>query len=254
MNQLVDLIIFVYGLFVGSFVNVVIDRIPNGESIIWGRSHCDYCQKKLNWYELIPVFSFLWLGRKCRKCKKTLSWQYPVVEILTGFIFISLYSFTQFSIFQFILLLSIFIGMEVVFIIDLKYGIIPDELVLFLVLSSIFYKIIYFPDKLLFSIICGIAYSSFFLLLTILTKGRGMGLGDVKLAFFIGLFLGFPDTVLSFYLAFLTGAAVSIILILTGKKGFGNTIPFGPFMVISVIISYLFHAELWSIAGKYLGI
>src|SRR5689334_11554919 len=133
-------IIFLLGLCVGSFLNVLIDRIPRGESILFGRSHCDFCKKKLAWYELIPVASFVLQRGRCRKCKKFIGWRYSLVEFLTACLFIYLflfssYSFTQYLVFSkeylanVIFWLIIMSSLIVIFFTDIQYGIIPDKVV-----------------------------------------------------------------------------------------------------------------------------
>src|SRR3989344_1536255 len=127
-------LIFILGLTVGSFLNVLIDRLPNDKSIL-GRSYCDHCKKTLSWKDLIPVVSFVILRGKCRYCHTRLSYQYPLVELLTGFLFILTYQFAtlnfQFSIFNFQLIYYLLIVscLIVVFFTDLKYGIIPDKII-----------------------------------------------------------------------------------------------------------------------------
>ena len=201
------------GLSVGSFLNVVIDRIPHGKSIIRGRSHCDFCQHQLIWYDLIPLFSFILLKRRCRYCHKLLSFQYPLVELLTGLLFVSTYFLP--TLLYYLIIIS---GLIAIFFTDLKYRIIPDQILIILIMTALFFE--FFLDRLLIfnHLLSGFALFAIFLGLLLLTRGRGMGFGDVKLAFFMGLFLGFPKVMTAFYLAFLTGAVFSLILIVIGRK------------------------------------
>lgn len=253
------ILIFILGLFVGSFLNVIIDRTGKNESFISGRSHCEFCNKKLKWVDLIPLLSYFFLKGKCRYCNKKLSYQYPIIEIITGILFlisfiyaINIYSLPSIS-FIFMLLFSIIVSCSLllVFMIDLKFGIIPDRIIFFSVVVTAIYLL--FAGGFLHNLLTAIASCAFFLLLVVITKGRGMGVGDAKFAFLIGLLLGFPFTIISIYLAFLTGAIVSIILILAGKKKFKkDTIPFGPFLAICTLLVFFIGNKLLEILLKVL--
>ncbi|MDP3988393.1 MAG: prepilin peptidase [Candidatus Levybacteria bacterium] len=264
MELFLVLVIFILGLCVGSFLNVVIDRLPKGESIVKGRSYCDKCRKKLKWYDLIPLFSFLVLKRKCRNCNSSISFYYPIVELTTGLLFV--FVFFTFNNFQFsslrqgfveqaALVFQLFLisSLVVIFFTDLKYEIIPDAIVfpsVFIVFAYLFLN----HGSLFFNyfLTAGGAFL-FFLLLFLITRGRGMGFGDVKFSFLMGLLLGFPKIVVSLYLAFLTGALISLILVIWGKKKFiGGTIPFGPFLVLGTLISLFFADKILKLASPFL--
>lgn len=256
--------VFLVGTFIGSFLNVVIDRVPHKKSIVHGRSHCDNCGEKLKWIDLIPIVSFLVLNGKCRFCRKEISLYYPLVEALTGFWFavVALIIFGYdtllladprylVSAFYF---LSIISSLIVIFFVDLKYGIIPFSVVAFaLIVTLIWYALFPFlqfsPVELPFItvredyfvnyLLSGIGASLSFFLLFVITKGRGLGFGDVVYVFLMGFILGFPKIILGLYFAFLTGAIISLILVLAGTKKVKGTIPFGPFLVSGTIISLL---------------
>lgn len=238
--------LFLLGLSVGSFLNVLIDRLPKGESVIRGRSYCDHCRHKLSWYDLIPLLSFIILGRKCRYCGTLISWQYPIVELITGLAFV--YSCS--SVYLFIIVS----GLIVIFFTDFKYRIIPDQVVFILIITSLLYLILYQSPFLPNHLLSGATMSILFLTLVILTRGKGMGLGDVKFSFFMGIFLGFPKIIVAFYLSFLTGAVVSAILVIAGKKKMKSTIAFGPFLVIATFMSFFYGDQLWNIFKGILGI
>lgn len=242
---------FILGLFFGSFLNVVIYRLPQKKSFLGGRSKCLKCKKEIKWYDLIPVFSYALLSGKCRYCKISLSLQYPVVELLTGILFAATFyflfllheSFDFVFITSLLFYLLIISSLITIFFIDLKHGIIPDKILLFALFVSAVYLLIN-PQLIPPHLLGGLLGFSLLFVLFIGTKGKGMGFGDVKMAFILGVFLGPLKVVLGLYLAFLTGGIVSIILILWGKKKFfGDTIPFGPFLVIGALLS-LFFAEL----------
>jgi leader peptidase (prepilin peptidase)/N-methyltransferase len=237
------LLLFIAGLFFGSFLNVLVDRIPRNENFIKGHSHCEFCKKTLQWHDLIPVLSFVFLKGKCRYCKHTLSILYPVMEISTGLLFVLTYLFIpSFSIVSVLYYLFIISGFIVIFFTDLKSGIIPDKILLPAILVTFLYLLIINPSSLIINILCGLGAFLFFVTIAVvfkvLTKKDSLGGGDIKLVFLLGLFLGFPGIVISLYIAFLTGALVGIILILWGKKRFKTaTLPFGPFLILGTIFS-----------------
>lgn len=250
------LLIFLYGLVIGSFLNVVIDRIPREESLITKRSHCESCQHTLHWHDLIPVVSYVFLKGKCRYCHRAIGWQYPLIELLTGVLFASVYFFLfrqqllhglsvklLFTFFYELFIVSSFIA---IFFIDLKYGIIPDVIVYPAVFITFIYMLLLQPALFAQNILVGICACTFFFFLFAITKGRGMGLGDVKLAFLLGFFLGYPQIIIALYTAFLTGAVIACILIVARKKKFrGSTIPFGPFLVLGAMISIFSGQWIW---------
>lgn len=231
---------FLFGLAFGSFANVLIDRLPNGASIL-GRSSCDHCKKTLRWYELIPVVSYALQGGRCRRCKKSLSIQYPLVELATGFLFTYIYAFTGFTLLG-LSLLVIGFSLLVILIADLKYMIIPDGMLIAMLVGII---IGFFVENIPWStiqahLLSGMLASAGFYGLWRATGGRGMGFGDVKLVGVLGLLLGFPDIVVALYGAFLTGAVVGVILILGSKRSMKSAIPFGPFLIGGALFALRF--------------
>lgn len=256
--------IFLLGCIVGSFLNVVIDRLPAGQSIVYPPSHCPHCRHKLAFYDLIPLFSFFYLGGKCRYCKKKISWYYPLIEATTGALFVvtvilhpGVFGFSGVA--YVIYLLFIISSLITIFFIDLKYGIIPFKIVVFaLVIITLKYLLISFtcfrgiasvvPGGLAMTSGCGVPFLNYlfsgvgvfivFFILFLVTRGRGMGFGDVVFSLLMGYVLGFPKIVLGVYIAFLTGAIVSLILVVARRKKFkGGIIPFGPFLVTGTLVS-----------------
>lgn len=260
MYHLQIIILFILGLCVGSFLNVLIDRLPRNKPIFLSRSYCDYCHRRLAWYDLIPILSFMILEGECRYCMKRISWQYPTVELITGMLFILVLTSINRLIDVTYLLptlvynLIIISGLIVIFFTDLKYRIIPDQILGILILNSLIFFILTNPQKLVIHLLSGSIFFLIFLGLVVVTSGKGMGLGDVKYAFYMGLQLGFPIIIIAFYLAFLTGALLSLILIITGRKTMKSTIAFGPFLAISTFISLFYGQELWFIFKKFMGI
>lgn len=249
-------IVFILGLFVGSFLNVLVDRIPKGESPIKGRSYCDKCKKTLVWYDLIPLISYMSLKGKCRHCKTSLSFYYPIVELATGVLFAAAVFFLggiTISVIYYLFLMS---GFIVIFFADLKYGIIPDKIIFSSIVISLIY-LFFIPfgsaqgehnSLFLIHLFAAVGAGLFFLFLFLVTQGRGMGFGDVKFSFLMGLVLGFPNIVVGLYVAFLTGAIVGCILILWRKKRiFGTAIPFGPFLIIGSLTAIFFGEKILQI-------
>lgn len=257
------IVIFIFGLFLGSFLGVVADRIQRNETIIKGRSHCENCKKELGLLDLLPVLSFLFLKGKCRYCKAKLSLLYPIIEISTGILFALTYIFlihnSEFIIQNLIYYLFIISSFIVIFFTDLKYGIIPDKIVVPAVVITFGWLMVngsWFMVNHLFS---AIGAFLFFVVISyvfyILTKKQGMGGGDIKLSFLLGLILGFPGILVSLYLAFLTGAIIAIILILWKKKAFlKDSLPFGPFLITGSLISLFWGNYIYSLALNLLGV
>jgi len=234
VNALMNLFVFILGAIIGSFLNCVIYRLEIRKSFIKGRSFCPHCKHALSFLDLIPVFSFFFLGGKCRYCKKPISIQYPLVELTTAIIFFLIFNF-QFSI------LNVFIAclLIIIFVYDLKHFIIPDEAILLGVMACLFN--IFFDKLLITSYFWGaIIASGFFLLIYLVSKGKWMGFGDVKLAFLMGLFLGFPAVLIALFLSFFIGSIVGLIQIGLGKKTMKSEIPFGPFLVTGTFIAMFF--------------
>lgn len=238
---------FVLGLMVGSFINVLADRLPVGENVLWGRSHCDYCKKTLHWYELVPVLSFLIQGGRSRCCRKKLSAQYPAVELATAIFFGFIAGFSGLPAVPLAGMLVVCSSFLVIFIADCKYQIIPDSMVIMALAGSVFVLLGTGAD-IRQHVVTGVTGMTFFYLLWLGTHGRGMGFGDVKLAGVLGVLLGYPLTIIALYVAFLTGAICGVILILAGLKRLKSKIAFGPFLLLGTVAAYVFNSEwmkLW---------
>ncbi len=270
MGTLADIIVFIFGTIIGSFLNVVILRFRSGRSL-GGRSGCMTCAKTLTWHELIPIGSFLTQRGKCSGCRTKISVQYPIVEALTGFLFVSLlWKFEYllpgnpalfailFSYYGFIF--SLFIVLSVY---DIRHKILPDTLV-FLFASVAFIGMFFIlGDAIVFHLpsfsqfLAGILLPAPFTLLWLYSKGKWMGLGDAKfmigIGFLLGLSLGFTAILLSFWI----GAVVSILIVLLapyfGKKGvhLKTAIPFGPFLALGAILVFLFNFDFTSIGNLF---
>ena len=241
---------FLVGLIIGSFLNSVIYRIaafkegeprPDGlgrekrDSLFWGRSYCPHCRKTLSWLELIPVMSFIFQKGKCKHCQKKISKQYIVVEIVTGVLFASFYGLqvTSYGL-QAIPWLIIISCLIIIFFYDLKHSIIPDQVVYFGIVVAVL------GFLTLNSFLAALVAGAFFLSLVLISREHWMGMGDVKLAVFMGLILSWPNILTALFLAFFLGAILSIFLIVTKIKTFKSEIPFGPFLVIATFVAIFF--------------
>lgn len=256
--------IFVLGLCCGSFVNMLVYRtavayeLTKSKGIkkiksssflkmLGGRSFCDDCGRQLKWYENIPVISWLIQKGKTRCCQKKLSVLYPIVEIVTGILFLLLFR-SQISDLRSQILFLVLGFVVIVFLVfsavfDLKYMILPDFSTVVLVSSGlVLWCVRYFGN--LDYILSGLGAFGFLGLLYLITKGKGMGLGDVKLAIFMGLFLGWQKTILAFYVAFILGAGVSLVLMLFKKAGRKSIIAFGPFLILGVFVAWFWGNEI----------
>ncbi len=241
--------IFILGTTIGSFLNVIIDRPIKGKSIL-GRSKCDYCGKKLLWYDMFPVISFFLLKGKSRCCQKKLSWQYPLVEFLTGLTFILVFFFNDSfykNLLETFFLLGIISCFIVIFVSDFKYHLIADGVLIGLFVFSLFFNLNnYFLENNLFllkeNFVSGLVVGLPIFLIYFLSKERAMGLGDVYLSAIIGFLLGWKKGFLALYIAFLLGAIFGLMLILLKKKKLKSKIAFGPFIVIGSM-TMLFYGD-----------
>lgn len=243
---MVGFIAFLFGVCIGSFLNVVIDRFPIGQSIAKGRSYCDFCHSSLRWYELIPVFSWIIQLGKCRRCKKRLSFQYPLIELVTGLGFLCIALFAvSFSV-KFIISLVLFSLLLVTLVIDLKYELISDIHMLLLCIAIGFFHFESFQTLSVYIpyLLSGLGAACIFLLFWAFSKGKAMGFGDVELAFVLGFFVGFPAIIFGLYIAFLTGAFVGVILIVRGNKTLKSHVPFGPFLIVGTGVAMLYSTQI----------
>jgi len=227
-------VIFIFGLVVGSFLNCVIYRL----ALPRGRSFCPHCKHILSWQDLIPVLSFLILRGKCRYCQKKISFQYPLVEIATGLLFVLIFWHLDFGFdlaFGFWILISCFL--IIIFVYDLKHFIIPDKIIYPAIAVVFIYNVLQGPALLMGSGLAAILAAGFFLSIVLVSRGCWMGLGDVKLAFLMGLFLGFPNILIALFFAFLIGAIIGVGLILAKRKTLKSEVPFGPFLVTGTFVA-----------------
>ncbi len=256
MTTLFSIIIFILGTSVGSFLNCIIYRLPKEKSFLKGRSYCPRCSHKLAWYDLIPILSFLIQRGKCRYCNKRISLQYPLVELITGVLFVLIFNFSFQDSFQqgkqlldfsfhnltyFIYLLIISSFLVIIFVSDLKRFIIPDKIIYPACLSALIFNsysgfIQGKFDILKQSLLSAVLTSFLFFLLFLFSRGKWLGFGDVKLVFFMGLFLGYPEILAALFFSFFIGGIIGLGLMIFGKAGLKTEIPFGPFLIIGTLI------------------
>ena len=238
---LVSLFALVLGLLVGSFLNVCIYRIPLGKTIVKGRSYCPSCGALIRWYQNIPVVSFLVLGGRCASCKTRISPIYPVVELITGLLFLA--AFLKIGPTVDFLILAILTAVLIVISgIDLAHRIIPDGLVLFLLglgVIQLLYQVLVL-DTRWYVYVIGFFAASVPLLLLGLLYPDGMGGGDIKLMAAAGLILGYKLILLALFLGAIYASLYSLFLIVSRKGGLKSEIPFGPYLSAGI-----FTAALW---------
>ena len=234
-------IVFLYGIIIGSFLNVCIWRVPRGESILFPASHCPCCGKGLRFYDLVPILSYISTKGKCRYCGEKISIQYPLVELVNGGLYLLILQKYGFSLdlVMYCLLGSLLL---VIGIVDYYSQIIPNEFIItgfgiLLILNIKSY--INHPTLMIGGVIGLILGGGFFLFLAIITNG-GMGGGDIKLMALLGLWLGWRLILLVMLLSFVLGAGVSLILISLKIKGKKDYIPFGPFIGVATLLTVLY--------------
>lgn len=255
------ILVFILGLVIGSFLNCVLYRSNQKESFLKGRSYCPNCQHTLEWYDLIPLLSFLFLGGRCRYCHKKISWQYPVVEAITGLVFVFIYNYFKINLLEqgfsynfyqvifYWLIASIFV---LIFVYDLKYYLILDKFIIagivcVLVWQGLNYSLglLSFKEWLTY-FYSGLGAALFFFCFWFFSRGQAMGFGDVKLAFFLGLLLGFPNILLAIFIGSVLGAIIGLILVGTKKKKIKSAVPFGPFLVVGSFATIFYGSEIFN--------
>ncbi|MEK7095478.1 MAG: prepilin peptidase [Patescibacteria group bacterium] len=260
MNSLFLLFSFILGTLIGSFLNVVALRYNTGMTLK-GRSKCFSCSKVLTPLELIPVFSFLMQGGSCKKCKSKISWQYPIIEILAGLLFVLIfYFFPPVSIASgFLTVFYLFITslLLVITIYDIKHKIIPNSLVYTFAIVA-FIKMFIAPDLSFqipetLNLLSGVIVALPFAFLWFVSKGTWMGLGDAKLALGIGWTLGLIPAISAIVFAFWIGALVSVVwmLIVFKKIKARYEIPFGPYLILGMYIVLFTSINFLNVSGFF---
>lgn len=229
-------VFFFLGTIFGSFLNVVIYRIPRNESIVHGRSHCPNCNHVLSPLELIPIISYLFLNAKCKECKTSISIRYPLIELLTGILFVISYNTFGISL-QLILANALSLVLISITMIDIDTMEIKDRFQIILLLLA-FINLFISPYPILDHLIGFFIISILFYIIAVLTDG--MGGGDIKLIAIGGFLLGYKATLVAFFIASVTGSILALYLLIFKKSNRKAQIAFGPFLCIGIYIAYHF--------------
>lgn len=238
-----------FGLVFGSFFNVVGLRIPKKESIVHPPSHCTTCNRRLTAIDLIPVFSYLFLGGKCRTCHSKISPIYMVTELVTGVLFA--FAVWKVGINVELAVALLFISLLAIIVVsDIAYMLIPDKVLLFFLPLLVLGRIVSPLEPWWDSILGAVVGFGILFLIAIISKG-GMGGGDIKLFFLIGLVLGTLQTLLTLFIASVIGMIVGIVVLKVRGKGRKTPVPFGPSIALAAIIVY-FYGQ--TIIDAYMGL
>lgn len=260
MDIIIFSIFFLLGLVIGSFLNVVILRL-NTHKTFGGRSFCFSCREEIRWYDLVPVFSYCFLSGRCRHCKTGISFQYPLVEFVTGLAFLLLFLKFEYVFYVDPIMFAFTYGyyatmfslLLVITVYDIRHKIIPD--VLSLIFGTLAFAGVFTFSEFMFNVhmpslyeFSGALLALPFAFFWLVSGGRWMGFGDAKLTLGLGLFLGLAFGLSAVVLAFWIGAVVGILLIMLQKiKGLKSEIPFAPFLVLGTFISFILELNLFSI-------
>lgn len=247
---------FIFGSSIGSFLNVLIYRLPRQLSIVAPHSFCPNCKKPIKWYENIPILSYIFLSGKCSNCHKTIALRYPIVEALTGLLFV--YAFSRFHLsFEFFFMIFFFCALIAIAFIDFSFQVIPDIISMPGIAAGILYQII---KGDLVTGLAGMIFGGGLILVIRVIGGRVykkevMGLGDVYLTAMIGSFVGFPFIIPAIFIAALIGAILGVLYILSTHQSRESPIPFGPFLAIGGIVVIIFEPQIYkflALLGVYL--
>ncbi len=243
-------IVLIFGLLIGSFLNVCIYRIPKKENITTTRSHCMACGNVIKWYDLVPVISYLLLRGKCRNCGAKLSIQYPVIELLNGILYCIVLAIMGPGI-QSVVMMALTSALIVIAVIDWRTYEIPFGLNVFIAVLGVAVIVCKLANDdftgIIDNLIGAVSVSGFLLLLYLVTKGRGIGGGDIKLMAAAGLFLGWKSTILAFVIGCIAGSVIHLIRMKLSDED--HVLAFGPYLAFGIFV-----AGLWGerIVGAYL--
>src|SRR3989344_5685126 len=244
--------IFCMGLIIGSFLNVLIFRLDKKGGVLTGRSECPKCLKRLRWYDLFPILSYLFLKGKCRYCKDSISIVYPLTELLTAFSFLLFYLFHKpiFEVgdFYYLAIIASFVAL---ILFDYFYFIIPNKIVLPLIVISILYNYFFRRPEFITLFLSALSLGGIFAIMYLVSRGKWVGLGDAKLLFLLGLALSYPLGFLSLLLSVWLAAFVGIGLMILGKANRKTALPFGSFLAGVSILIIIFQNELQKIINGF---
>ena len=230
-----------FGLLLGSFLNVCIFRLPRGTSVVWPASACGSCQRELRWFENIPVISWLVLGAKCARCKAPISLQYPIVEATTAVLFVLVTATTPLG--PALAARLIFVAaLVVLFAIDLEHHLLPNVITLPGIVVGLLFALLGPPGwqaSLLGVLLGGGVLYAIAAGYYAVRKEEGMGMGDVKMLAMIGAFLGWQSVLLTLVLASLSGAVIGLALIVVQRGSMKHALPFGTFLALGALVAML---------------
>lgn len=232
--------VFLLGIVIGSFLNVCIYRIPKKENIATERSHCMSCGTQLKWYDLVPLFSWIFLGGKCRYCKAKISVQYPLVEFANGIGYVWIFVVNGFN-FESILYCLCVSALLTLSVIDLRTFEIPVAFNIFILVLGVV-RAIYDYEHIVTYLIGMVAVSGFLLLCFVITGGRGIGGGDIKLMAAAGLLLGWQHIIAALFIGCVLGSIIHITLMIVSHKD--RMLAFGPYLSLGIFIAMLYGKEL----------
>jgi len=264
------LFVFILGLIVGSFLNAVIFRLHSKERIVKGRSHCQWCRRQLKWYELIPLVSFVLQKGRCRYCRRSISWQYPLVELVTALLFICVLAAVQNQglepvgfwqrwedLFFYTQVLRGFVFVSfllIIFVFDLKHYLILDKVTIPAMVAAFVFNILLYPNwrYVFFLLLAAIIGGGFFLLQYLISQGKWIGGGDIRLGVVMGFMLGWPKIVTALVIAYIVGALFSLGLLVLKKKKLNSQIPFGTFLAVGTFLALFWADNLYQWYANYL--
>lgn len=252
---MIEIFLAVLGLVIGSFINAAVYRVARNLPWVFERSHCVNCKHELHVLDLVPVFSFLFLGGRCRYCQKKISWQYPIVEAVTALGFLIAGYSNDFSINLFLGYKLLFVGAFIfIAVYDYKHFLILDKVIFPLLFVAVAWNIgqdagsglgfLNFQGRFFDGLKGAVLASGFFGLQYALSKGKWIGFGDVKYGLVLGMFFGFQMTAVCLFSAYLLGAIVGSLLIIFKGKSMSSQVAFGSFLSVSGIITLGYGGQL----------
>ncbi len=241
MDVVFIVLFFLYGIVFGSFFNVVGLRVPKKESIVSPPSHCTTCDRKLGVLDLVPVFSYIFLKGKCRGCGSKISFVYPFMEFVTGILFALSFYMLGFS-GELVVALLFMSLLVIITVSDIAYMLIPDKVLLPFAVGLLVVRLFIPLEPWWNSLLGALVGFGILYLIAVVSKG-GMGGGDIKLFFVIGLVLGMGNTLLTLFLAAIIGLIVGVILLKRTGRGRKTPIPFGPSIAVAAVIAYFWGAD-----------
>ncbi|HEU5004980.1 MAG TPA: prepilin peptidase [Candidatus Saccharimonadales bacterium] len=259
--------LLILGLILGSFINVLVERMHAGQDFVHGRSHCDHCGHELAVWDLVPVLSWLSLAGRCRYCKAKVSWQHPAVEIIAGLLFAASYYWWPLGFSNlgskalFAAWLISLVGLTALAIYDLKWMLLPSKIIYPTFAVAAAGRLIYLvtvedhkPHALLLWAGSIVVASGFFLVLYIISQGKWIGYGDVRLGLVTGTLLAAPAlSFLMIFLASVAGTLIAVPLLTLQKKNLSSRLPYGPFLIMATAVVMIFGQSLLDWYNRVLG-